>query len=180
MLSGIPARQAESIAEHMYRMAILALAIAPYSDATLDQDDHAHIQSLDVSKCVKMALIHDLAESIVGDIPPSANVPKSQKHAMELEAMQKLNDLLPNQQVYDLWTEYEAQMTREAIMVKDLDRFEMLLQAYEYEMGKSLIKDMRLGTTHFMFHVSCFSWDEQTVNDIVESSCSRSLSLCDA
>lgn len=31
--------------------------------------------------------------------------------------------------------EYEAGLTAEAELVKDLDKFEMILQAYEYEKG---------------------------------------------
>ena len=37
---------------------------------------------------------------------------------------------------YDLIQEYNDQKTPEAIVVKDIDRFEMILQAFEYEVGK--------------------------------------------
>lgn len=33
--------------------------------------------------CLKMGLIHDLGESIIGDITPCDNVSKEDKHAME-------------------------------------------------------------------------------------------------
>ena len=36
-------------------------------------------------------------------------------------------------EVLELWKEYSERMTPEAKFVKDLDRFEMILQAYEYE-----------------------------------------------
>lgn len=38
-------------------------------------------------------------------------------------------------ELYNLWAEYENQSSPEAKMVKDFDRFEMILQAFEYEKG---------------------------------------------
>ena len=35
------------------------------------------------SSCMKMGLVHDLAESIVGDITPQDNVSVEDKHMME-------------------------------------------------------------------------------------------------
>ena len=34
-------------------------------------------------RCIKMALVHDLAESIVGDLTPSCGVSKEEKHKRE-------------------------------------------------------------------------------------------------
>ena len=48
----------ESIADHMYRMSLMAM-ISSFGDGTLD-----------TNKCIKLALIHDLAEAKVGDITP--------------------------------------------------------------------------------------------------------------
>ncbi|KAM9924287.1 hypothetical protein OXX80_011264, partial [Metschnikowia pulcherrima] len=58
----IPRVDAESIADHMYRMSIIAMAL-PRS-------------KVDVDKCVKIALVHDIAEALVGDITPFGGVPK--------------------------------------------------------------------------------------------------------
>ncbi|KAI0731131.1 HD domain-containing protein [Earliella scabrosa] len=114
----------ESISDHMYRMAILAMCT---SDA-----------SLDVSKCVMMALVHDLAEAQVGDIAPREGIPKADKRRLEAEAMnnfvhEMLHDSPVAQRILALWNEYEAQESSEAKFVKDLDRFEMASQAFEYE-----------------------------------------------
>ena len=64
---GVP--QPESVAGHMYRMAVLGLLAG---------------DALDKNRCVKMCLVHDLAESIVGDITPHDNVSKEEKHRREL------------------------------------------------------------------------------------------------
>ncbi|KIL65652.1 hypothetical protein M378DRAFT_521377 [Amanita muscaria Koide BX008] len=119
----------ESISDHMYRMAILAMCM---SDG-----------SLDVSKCVMMALVHDLAEAQVGDITPRECIPKAVKRKLEEEAMhnfvhEMLHDSPASQRIFALWKEYEDGQSAEAKFVKDLDRFEMASQALEYEKSQSM------------------------------------------
>ncbi|KAF9525126.1 HD domain-containing protein [Crepidotus variabilis] len=115
---------AESISDHMYRMAVMAMLC----------EDNA----LDMSKCVMMAVVHDLAEAQVGDIAPREGIPKAEKHKLEAEAMHNfVHDMLHNspaaQKIFELWQEYEDGTSAEARFVKDLDRFEMASQALEYE-----------------------------------------------
>ena len=69
-------QQPESVADHMYRMAVLAMTVAG------GEYDH--------SKLVKMAIVHDLAEALVGDIAPSDNVPETEKHAREARALEEM------------------------------------------------------------------------------------------
>lgn len=83
-----------------------------------------------------MALVHDMAECIVGDITPSDNVSKEEKYRREQEAMKHLTSLLPDgltQELYALWEEYESQSSPESRLVKQFDALEMILQAHEYE-----------------------------------------------
>ncbi|KAF9461078.1 HD domain-containing protein [Collybia nuda] len=114
----------ESISDHMYRMAMLAMCS---SDTNLD-----------ITKCVMMCLVHDLAEAHVGDIAPREGIPKAEKSRREAEAMHNfVHDMLHSSpaalRIEALWQEYEAGQTAEAKFVKDLDRFEMASQAFEYE-----------------------------------------------
>lgn len=44
-----------------------------------------------------------------------------------------LGDTPQAREIYDLWQEYEDASTPEALLVKDLDKFEMIVQAAEYE-----------------------------------------------
>ncbi|RKP25495.1 HD domain-containing protein [Syncephalis pseudoplumigaleata] len=119
-------QQPESIADHMHRMALMAMLV----------DD----PSINRERCVKMAIVHDLAEAIVGDITPHAGVSKEEKHRMEQDAMERIRDMLGNteqaNEIYALWQEYEEARTDEALFVKDLDKYEMIVQALEYEKGK--------------------------------------------
>ncbi|PRP88595.1 hypothetical protein PROFUN_03006 [Planoprotostelium fungivorum] len=119
----------ESISDHMYRMSIMSLLI---NDPSINRE-----------RCLKIAIVHDLAESTVGDITPHDPVTKEEKYRMEEEAMADVKKLLTGptgEEIYDLWKEYEAGATPEAKFVKDFDKFEMILQAYEYEtaQGKQL------------------------------------------
>ncbi|KAL0076636.1 HD domain-containing protein [Phycomyces blakesleeanus] len=120
----------ESIGDHMHRMGVMAMLI---NDPSLDRD-----------KCIKMAIVHDLAEAIVGDITPHAGVSKQDKFNMEKSAMDGFQTLLGDtdmaQEITGLWNEYEEAITPEALLVKDLDKFEMIVQALEYEKsdGKNL------------------------------------------
>jgi len=118
----------ESIADHMYRMSIMALIAGDN-------------EGLDHSRCMKIALAHDMAEALVGDITPHDNVTKEDKEAMERTAMQKMTSMLGKKtgdHLLALWEEYEAGTSPEAKLLKDLDKLEMILQAQEYESSQSM------------------------------------------
>jgi len=118
-------KRPETVAEHSFRVALMALLVAPQSDEGVDAD-----------RCVRMALVHDLAECVVGDITPNDGVSDEDKHAMEAKAMGELCALAGEKAGADveaLWREYEAGETAEARLVKDMDKLEMILQAQEYE-----------------------------------------------
>ncbi|KAJ7065304.1 HD domain-containing protein [Mycena amicta] len=119
----------ESISDHMYRMAMLAMCTSD--------------QKLDVAKCVMMCLVHDLAEAHVGDITPREGISAFEKRRREAETIQNivhdmLHDTPAAKQIEALWTEYEERKTPEARFVKDLDRFEMASQAFEYERAQGI------------------------------------------
>jgi putative hydrolases of HD superfamily len=111
----------ESVAEHSHRMALLALVLAPRAEPPLD-----------AARCVAMALVHDLAEALVGDITPFDSVDADEKRRREEEAMRTLATLAGDGEPLALWREYAAAGTAEARFVKELDRLETVLQASEY------------------------------------------------
>lgn len=120
----------ESIADHMYRMSIITLLTPP-----------SLAPRLDLHRCMKMCLIHDMAESLVGDITPVDGVPKPEKSRRESETVSFLRTSLlgsvhggvPGQDIADIWQEYEESKTLEARFVHDVDKMELLLQMFEYE-----------------------------------------------
>ncbi|CAH8562428.1 unnamed protein product [Schistosoma turkestanicum] len=115
----------ESVSDHMYRVALMS--------AVIPTDER---KNLNTDRILKMAIVHDLAECIVGDITPHCGVSKEEKLSREKNAMNQLCELISEEnskEIMNLWTEYVDQKTPEAIICKDFDKLEMLLQAYEYE-----------------------------------------------
>ena len=112
----------ESVADHSFGVALLALVLSRSADPPLDRE-----------LCVGVALVHDLAESLVGDITPYDGISTGEKHRREREAMERLVAMLGDDEVLRLWEEYGAAATPEARFVKDLDKLETVLQAAEYE-----------------------------------------------
>jgi 5'-deoxynucleotidase len=114
----------ESVAEHSHRAALLALVLAPRAAPPLD-----------AARCVAMALVHDLAESLVGDITPYDGISADEKRRREEAAMRELAALAGDPSLLGLWREYDAGRTAEARFVKELDKLETVLQAAEYGQG---------------------------------------------
>jgi putative hydrolase of HD superfamily len=129
----------ESISDHMYRMSILTM-MAPSSISS----------KLDILKCCRMALIHDMAESLVGDITPVDPVSKEEKSRREAATMDyictnllgKFNGGLNGQDIRKIWQEYEDSETLESNFVHDIDKIELLVQMLEYERSHEGAKDL--------------------------------------
>jgi putative hydrolase of HD superfamily len=146
---GIPAAETESVADHTFRTALLAWLAA------------ADAPGLDRDRVLKLALLHDLAEAVTGDLPPYdpatlADVDAAEraarlnrrlirsearaaaKRAAEAAAMSDLHlDLPPAMaaELHALWRELEERMSPEARFVKQADKLETYLQSREYLAG---------------------------------------------
>lgn len=119
--SGI--RPAESVADHSHGVALMALVAA-------------REEGVDPSRCAQLAVVHDVAEALVGDITPGDNVATEDKRAREEAALDRMASGLPSQsrgEVEELWREFEEGQTGEAALVRDMDKVEMGLQAEAYE-----------------------------------------------
>ncbi|PSR82127.1 HD domain-containing protein [Coniella lustricola] len=123
----------ESISDHMYRMALISMFAPPSIRSKVD-----------LHKCMKMCLIHDMAESLVGDITPVDGVAKPEKNRREAATMDYITkNLLGNvwggdgksvaEDILAVWQEYEDSETLESHFVHDIDKLELLLQMVEYE-----------------------------------------------
>lgn len=111
----------ESVADHTYSVAAIAMVL---SDA----------KKLDTRKILKMAILHDLAESITGDLTPE-DCPKTKKIRLENSAMKKILsylDVKTQKQYWTIWMQYQKNSTREARLLHDVDKLEMALQARVY------------------------------------------------
>ena len=135
----------ESVADHSYGVAVIALILAGRVD-----------QSVDVGKLLTMALIHDLPEAILSDIPSpaSAFLPSTTKRKAEVDALVALTEgLVERDRWQDLWAEYAEQTSVEGRLVHDADRLDMLLQAYVYEQttGNRWLEEFWAETAPSMF-----------------------------
>ncbi|KAL4577961.1 hypothetical protein LXL04_014076 [Taraxacum kok-saghyz] len=99
----------------MYRMALMALIAGD-------------VPGINRERCIKIAIVHDIAETIVGDITPPDGVPKVEKSRPEQAALNEMCNVLGGGM-----REYEDNASLEANLVKDFDKVEMILQALEYE-----------------------------------------------
>ena len=112
-------REPETVAGHMFRMGMMGLMVGGVEAAII-------------------SICHDMAETVIGDITPHCNVSNEDKAAREDEAFRALVKDLPGHIVhliYGSFRRYEDQKPGdvEAKLVKDLDKFDMILQALEYE-----------------------------------------------
>lgn len=141
----------ESVSDHMYRMSLIAMVLSePSADAE-------HVVSRD--HLVKLALAHDLAEATVGDLTPHCGVTPEDKHQREKDAMLHIRDSMlrgnsAGVELYDLWSEYEAGDTYAAQLMKDIDKFEMILTAHEYEQAQDIQLDEFFDSTRGRFKTS--------------------------
>jgi putative hydrolases of HD superfamily len=111
--AGIP--EAESVADHSWGMALLALVLCP--------DD------LDRERVLALAIVHDLAEVRVGDITPD-EMPREEKRDRERRAAAGL--LREHPRLWALWEDYEQSRSPEARFVHQLDKLDMGIQALRY------------------------------------------------
>jgi putative hydrolase of HD superfamily len=117
----------------MYRMSLITMFAPPSLSSRLN-----------IPHCTKMALVHDMAEALVGDITPVDGVAKSEKSRRESTTMDyftksllgKVNGGMTGKEIQDIWQEYEDGETLESQYVHDIDKLELLLQMVEYEREK--------------------------------------------
>jgi len=112
----------ESVADHSYSMAIMGMIISDLGNYNSE-------------KILKMILLHDLAESEIGDYTPN-QISKEDKIIIENNAYGKILSTLPESiklQYTQIWNEYQDQESPESIIVHQIDKLEMALQAKMYQ-----------------------------------------------
>ncbi|MCB1054882.1 MAG: HD domain-containing protein [Acidobacteria bacterium] len=119
-LRGVP--EAESVTEHSWHVLFLVWALGQ------------RIPGLDVSRAIEIALIHDLAEVRIGDLPRTANryFEEGAKARAERAAMDEI--LAPmTEESRALHDEYTAARTAEARLVKACDKLQLMIKVLAYE-----------------------------------------------
>ena len=110
----------ESVSDHTFGVTVLTMFMAER-------------YSLDVEKAMKTSLIHEVGETEIGDLTPEDDVPPEEKRKKEEAAAERiLNNVDPSGELLGLWRDFEYSRTPEGRLVKEIDKFEMGLQAASY------------------------------------------------
>jgi putative hydrolases of HD superfamily len=115
----------ESVADHTYRMAVIG--------AYLSEGE-----KLEASKIIRMCLIHDLAESEIGDLTPEEKISEKNHRAQEDRVCRKIFTSLPDKErkvFLKDWAELMEMRTRESRLVWQIDKLEMGLTMKDYTRG---------------------------------------------
>lgn len=124
----------ESVSDHSFSTSVLSMILAPKL-------------KVNTEKFIKMALIHDMGESIIGDVlwyNRDKGVDRKKLAKKEIDednAMRKILKTLGNEEYLELWIEMEKKNTREAKMHKEIDRLDLALQAFFNEKRTGLNLD---------------------------------------
>lgn len=119
--AGVPKSETESVAEHSFRAALIAYVLAQLDGANAE-------------RAATLAIFHDTQESRTGDIPYVGKRYLNRPDHEMVTAHQ--TEYLPDAvraPVRALVAEYEGQESREAVLARDADKLECVLQGREYQ-----------------------------------------------
>src|SRR5688500_12509014 len=114
----------ESVAEHTWRMSLMAVLIEPLLK-----------QPVDTARLLKMIIIHDLVEAEATDISaldvlrnPEIKMAKIEREKRAIENLRNALQETNGQEIYDLFYEFENKETYESKVANALDKLEVQLQ----------------------------------------------------
>jgi len=120
----------ESTAEHSWRLVMMAYVMAKELDLKINID-----------RAIKIALVHDLAEAITGDIPADLTHGNKdlteEKKINEIKAFESFKNSLNAElgdEIYELWMEFENLDTEEGRFVNALDKIEAMIHALDIDL----------------------------------------------
>lgn len=129
----------ESVAEHTWRMALMAMLLKEEPD----------FENVDFSHLIQMILVHDLGEIATGDIP--VFIKSSSDTQTEQDALHRVVCDLPpkmQEQIADLVEEYNQKQTAASKLCKALDKLEAVIQHNESDLSSWLGLEYKLNLTH--------------------------------
>ena len=135
----------ETVAAHSWRTALMAYLL---------KDE---LGDADMDRVIRMCLIHDIGEAVTGDIPTFAK--NAEQEETEKEAVANLLKGLPGplkQELGELFSEMEAQETKEAKIYKALDRLEAVISHNESDIATWLPLEYELQQTYAAANVRGF------------------------
>ena len=147
----------ESVAEHSWRVSLMALLLRDvFPDA-------------DMNKVVNMCLIHDLGECFTGDIPTFNKTDADRQ--TEDSLLRQWISAMPAELSKDLlalYSEMDAQKTKEAKIYKALDKLEALIQHNESPLNTWSENEFELNKTYAFDTVAFSEWFVELRKAILE------------
>lgn len=145
----------ESVAEHTWRMSLMAVLIEPLLK-----------QKVDTARLLKMIILHDLVEAEATDISaldvlrnPEIRLDKVEREKRAIENLRLVLLDTSGQEIYDLFYEFEKKETYESKVANALDKLEVQLQhnhadfstweEIEYDMSYMMDKHVLFDPTLF-------------------------------
>ena len=153
---GFKRNEADSVAAHSFSTSLLAYFLAKQ----LNKEG----QKVDAEKVLKMALVHDIGETIVGDVGTfvkgmAGGVFKN----IEEEGVKALTSGLDSQdEIIKLVEEYNDRKTIEARVVKAADNLDALAQAKGVPGAQDALKYFKQ-----VYHITKFDWHKKAVDLIL-------------
>lgn len=180
----VDSKRIESIAEHVYGTCILAIAIESEFECDID-----------LSKVIKMLVVHELGEVVIGDITPFDNISKEEKMKIEHDGIAKVvGNLVKKDEIISLLQEFDAAQTKEAVFAYYCDKLEADIQSKVYQdMGchhdlddqkgnvvykSSKIQKILEGGAETAFDV-WYEWDKDIYKDEIFSGMLEYIRRCD-
>jgi len=126
-VKNMPKDLKDSSAAHSWRLALMVSVLIDELNLDVDKE-----------RALELAIVHDIAESATGDIDAilifTGKVSKEEKQRNEREAIERIKESLSletGNKIFNLWHEYEDGSTKEAKLVKALDKLETLAHLAE-------------------------------------------------
>lgn len=152
----------ESVAEHTWRMSLMAVLIEPELSPKPD-----------MARLLKMIIVHDLVEAEAHDVSaldvlrnPAL---KEEKIAREQAAIENLRTALKDtngQEIYELWYEFEHKQTYESKIANALDKLEVQLQHNDADI--STWEEIEFDMSYMMSKHTAFDNTLTLLKDLIE------------
>ncbi|OGE72452.1 hypothetical protein A3H40_04370 [Candidatus Daviesbacteria bacterium RIFCSPLOWO2_02_FULL_38_15] len=153
---GFKRNEADSVAAHSFSTALLAYFLAK----SLQKNG----EKIDPDKVLKMALVHDIGETIVGDVGTFVKGMAGGvfKHIEEEGVKALVDGLDSKKEIISLVSEYNERKSLEARVVKVADNLDALAQAKGVPGAKDALKYFKQVT-----HITKFDWHKKAVDLIL-------------
>ena len=154
---GFKRNEADSVAAHSWATAMFTYLVA--------SEMKKNGEKIDVDKAVKMALFHDMAETIVGDVGTFVKgMAKGAFAPIEEEGLKFLvADLPTRNEITNLVKEYMKRQTLEARVVKVADNIDALAQAKGVPAALPALKYFKE-----VYHITKIPWHKIAVELILK------------